>query len=389
MILGGSQETVVLAAEELTRRGHEVHLAHGPIFGPEGSLAERIDAFVTPDRRTIPRHVIPSMVRELSPFKDIRAYRELRALIRELKPDIVHTHSSKAGIVGRAAAWGGRQSAKPGVLHTVHGSPFHEHESRLKNAIYIASERWAARRCHAILTVSDSLRDRYLRAGIGEPGQYRTVISGMDMREYAEPGAHEERETTRAALGIGPGDIVVGTVARLFDLKGHDDLLDALGDELRADPRLKLLWVGDGAWRERLTRRIGSMGLQNAVIFTGLVPPERIPALIRAMDVLAHPSLREGLPRVVVQAMLLATPVVATDIEGTGEVCIDQSTGRLVPAADPAALRSAIMWMIQNPDQAAQLAAAAQTLVRARFDARAMTDDLERIYEQLIREAKP
>ncbi|MCA9282223.1 MAG: glycosyltransferase family 4 protein [Phycisphaerales bacterium] len=388
MILGGSQETVVVAGEELARRGHEVHVAHGPVYGPEGSMTERIDAFRTGDGRGIARHVVPSMVREVHPVKDWRARRELRALIERVEPDVVHTHSSKAGVVGRGAAWGPSHHPRPGVVHTVHGSAFHEHERWWKNRIYVMSERWAAKRCDVMVTVSDSLRERYLEAGIGRREQYETVISGMEMGAYDDVGAGETREAIRSALGLGDEDIVIGTVARLFELKGHDDVLDALSDVLRADARMKLLWVGDGLWRGRLTERIAGMGLRDSVVMTRLVEPERIPGLIRAMDVLVHPSYREGLPRVVVQAMLCGVPVVATDIEGTGEVCEDRRTGRLVGAGDVAGLREAVMWMLDNADRARVMASAARERVRARFDARAMVDDLERVYERAVREAR-
>ncbi len=389
LILGGSQENTVLSCEGQAELGHEVHLAHGPIYGPEGSLADRVAAFRTSDGRTISTHIVPAMMREMHPSKDIACYRQLGALIDEIKPDIVHTHSSKAGIIGRAAAWrGGRRRASIGVVHTVHGPPFHEHEKRWRNAVYIAAERWAAKRCHAIVTVCDAMRDRYLAARIGRPALYTTVYSGMEVDPYLHPGSGPSREEVRRELGLAGSDIVIGTVARLFELKGHDDILEALGDDLRADPRLKLLWVGDGLWRQRLTHRIAEMGLTRSVVMAGLVPPQRVPAMIRAMDLLIHASYREGLPRAVVQSLLSGVQVVATDIDGTREVCVDQITGRLVPVGDTGAIREATRWMLADPARGRATALEGRERCRVRFDARTMVAELEKVYARVLAEAR-
>jgi glycosyltransferase involved in cell wall biosynthesis len=192
----------------------------------------------------------------------------------------------------------------------------------------------------------------------------------------------------RARLGIAPSDFVVGTVARLAEHKGHDDLLDALGDELRARPDWKLLWVGDGWWRERLMQRLESMGLQGRVITTGLVEPQRVPGLIRAMDVLAHPSSREGLPRTVPQALLAGVCPVAYDVDGTREACIDGQTGLLVPQADRAALHGAICRLYANPDLCRSLADRGQALCRDAFSTERMVRDLDELYRKTLTHAR-
>ncbi|MBS0190107.1 MAG: glycosyltransferase [Phycisphaerales bacterium] len=398
LILGGSQENTVLSCEGQTRLGHDVHLAFGPIFGPEGSLFERADSFRHSDsphseKRRIGMHEIPSMVREISPLKDLRCYGALKGLIRDLKPDIVHTHSSKAGILGRAAAWKAArrfagQGHKLGVVHTIHGPPFHKFLPRRTNAIYIASERFAARRCHRIVSVADAMTEQFLAAGIGRPEQYSTVYSGMEVERYLSPvrpdGAPVTQESVRESLGIAPLDFVIGTVARLAELKGHDDLLDALADDLRAHPNWKLLWVGDGWWRDRLLKRVAEMGLTAQVVTTGLVPSERVPEMIRAMDILVHPSYREGLPRTVPQALLGGVAVVANDVDGAREVCIEGQTGRLVPAGDRAALRAAVRGMYDHPDERRAMAERGRDLCRVRFSAQTMVDELEKVYARAL-----
>lgn len=387
LILGGSQENTVLSCEGQARAGHEVHLAFGPIYGPEGSLLERVEHFRAPDGQRITTHILPHMVRELAPVKDCKAYGECRRLIARLDPDIVHTHSSKAGILGRAAGWaeGGRQG-KRGIVHTIHGLPFHPFEKGWRNLIYIRSERFAARRCHHMITVCDAMRDQALAAGIGTPDLYTTVYSGMETQRFLDPGV--TREQARQRLNIEPADFIIGTVARLAELKGHDDLLDAIGPVMRERRQWKMLWIGDGWWRERLLGRVRELGLENQVITTGLVAPEQVAELMRAMDVLVHPSYREGLPRTVPQALLSDVPVVVYNLDGAPEVCIERQTGRLIPAGNLAALREAIEWMAAHPTERAAMAALGRERCRAQFSLEKMIADLQAVYERILAERR-
>jgi glycosyltransferase involved in cell wall biosynthesis len=432
LILGGSQENTVLSCEGQSRLGHDVHLAFGPIFGPEGSLLDRVKRFragaeARRDGGTkegsaeggsgkITTHEVPDLCREVNPRKDKRALGQLRMLIRDLRPDIVHTHSSKAGILGRIAAWSvsspepreigswldengevvlGHATMgpyQPGIVHTIHGPPFMPMEGSafkrariaLVNRAYVLAERRAARNCHAIVSVADAMTKLFLSKEIGTPEQYTTVYSGMEVEPFLDAARGESRGEMRAELGLAAGDIVVGTIARLAQHKGHDDLLDALGDALRARPSLKLLWIGDGWWRERLMAKVRSMGLEQSVICTGLVPPERIPGLTRAMDILAHPSYREGLPRTVPQALLCGVPVVAYDCDGTGEACIDGETGLLVRTGDRAGLGRAILTLADDPGLRRTLGDAGRELCRDRFSAGAMVRGLETVYARAL-----
>ncbi|MGH7242264.1 MAG: glycosyltransferase family 4 protein [Phycisphaerales bacterium] len=396
LILGGSQENTVLSCEGQTRLGHDVHLAFGPIFGPEGSLFERASNFRFVDRRGdngIGMHEVRSMVREINPLKDLRCYFALRSLIRDLKPDIVHTHSSKAGVLGRAAAWTEAERMKKtghklGVVHTIHGPPFHKFLKPRTNSIYVASEKFAARRCHRIVSVANAMTEQFLAEKIGTPEQYSTVYSGMEVERYLDArdasSAPFTPERVRESLGLSPLDFVIGTVARLAELKGHDDLLDALGDDLIANPQWKLLWVGDGWWRDRLLKRVAEMGLADRVVTTGLVPSERVPEMMRAMDVLVHPSYREGLPRTVPQALLCGVPVIAYDVDGTKEICLDGQTGYLLQPRDLEGLRKAVKRMYDAPDDRTRMATTGRELCRVRFSADTMVAELEKVYAQAL-----
>ncbi|MEM9083075.1 MAG: glycosyltransferase family 4 protein [Planctomycetota bacterium] len=390
LILGGSQENTVLSCEGQSRLGHEVHLAFGPIYGPEGSFLPRVDTFNAAAEQPITTHVIDDMVRELNPVRDWKALRQTRSLIDAIQPDIVHTHSSKAGVIGRLAAW--RSKARPGIVHTVHGPPFmpvegsflSQQKIKRKNDVYTLAERHAAKRCHIIACVCEAMRDQFLERRIGTPEQYEVVYSGMEIDGFLRARENEDRASVRTELRFTDDDFVIGTVARLAEHKGHDDVLDALSEDLKRDPKLKLLWVGEGWWGERLRARVSSMGIDKQVVFTGLVPGERVPAMMRAMDVLVHPSYREGLPRTVPQALLSGTAVVATDADGTREVCIDGKTGRLVPVANTKAIGDALRWMRDHPKERAAMTAHGREMCQSKFSAEAMVEALETVYKAAL-----
>lgn len=392
LILGGSQENTVLSCEGQASLGHEVHLAYGPIFGPEGSLFQRASEFRAPDGRTISMHEVADLCREVHPLKDRRCLSALRDLIDRVRPDIVHTHSSKAGILGRLAAWGD-DGRRCGVLHTIHGPPFMPVEGglwrrtriRAINYAYAVAERRAANRCHIIVSVADAMTTQFLALGIGRPDQYVTVHSGMEIERYLAPASPDQtRESMRRSLGFAPDHFVIGTVARLAEHKGHDDLLDACGPDLKANPSWRLLWVGDGWWRDRLMARVRAMGLHDRVVTTGLVPSERVAAHLRAMDVLVHPSYREGLPRTVPQSLLCGVPVIATDVDGTREACVDGRTGRLVPLGDTASMRRAVQWMYDHPDERQRLAHTGREMCTDRFSAATMVRRLDDVYRRCV-----
>ncbi len=428
MILGGSQENTVLSCEGQARLGHEVHLAYGPIYGPEGSLLSRVDAFnarcVSGEERTpegqpvkpIVTHVVDDLVREVSLLKDRRVRLAIRAMVRMLRPDIVHTHSSKAGILGRFAAWDCvREGQSVGVVHTIHGPPFmpvegsalRRSKTSVTNWVYAVAERKAAERCHVIVSVADAMTTQFLRRRIGRDALYVTVRSGMETEPYTRAAPGESRSEMRESLGVRDDHFVIGTVARLAEHKGHADLLRAV--RKMPDPgKIVLLWVGDGWLRDALVsaaregphpfnvleldrfqkpteRQLLEARRQvdptrPTVVIRGLVPPQRVPGLMRAMDVLAHTSYREGLPRTVPQALLAGVCPIAYDCDGTGEVCVDGVTGRLIRTGDVEALERAIVELRTDPAQRERLASAGRESCLRRFSAETMVEELERVY---------
>jgi glycosyltransferase involved in cell wall biosynthesis len=371
LIVGGAQENTLLSCEGQHDRGHDVTLITGPPIGPEGSLLERAQGY---GYRV---EVIDEMRRAIRPARDWRAYRALIARLRELRPDVVHTHSSKGGILGRHAA---REARAPFVVHTIHGLAFTASTSRLINMVYRWLERRAAPLTDRIVCVADAMREQSIAAHVGTPEQYVTIYSGMETGPYLSPPV--ARDEARRQLGLRDDDVVLGTIARLFYLKGHDDLL-ALAPRLCARfPTLKFLWIGDGLLRGQFEQHIARMKLQDRFVLTGLVPPSRIPELAGAMDILVHPSRREGLPRAVPQAALAAKPVIVYDIDGSREALIDGETGFLLPPFDISRMEEAIVKLAGDASLRASMGAAGREFALARFDAKVMVEALEKLYEE-------
>lgn len=375
LILGGAQENTVLTCEGLLRTpGYDVTLVTGPPIGPEGELIERARA------NGVPLRIVPEMRRELHPARDVMTFVRLCQILRELRPHIVHTHSSKAGILGRLAA---RIVGVPVVVHTVHGPPFFEGQAKWLNAVYVRLERMAARFSHRIISVADAMTQQFLDAGIGHPGLYRTIYSGMEVDPFLDAAA--EREATRAELDIKPDEIVIGKIARLFELKGHEDVIRAAPAVLREFPRARLLFVGDGILRDSLIGLTRELGIRDRFIFAGLVDPAEIPRMVHAMDLVVHASYREGLARVLPQAMLCGRPVVTYDADGAPEVVRPGETGFLVPKGSVDGLAEAMLAALRDPDTAAAMARRGRELFERQFRAETMVEEIDGVYGDLLR----
>ena len=371
MIVGGAQENTLLSVLGQLELGHEVTLVTGPSLGPEGKLLER--------RKNLPKFEVketPNLVRELNLKKDFTAYHELRLYLKAGRFDVVHTHSSKAGIVGRAAAWA---AGVPYVVHTVHGQAFHAYEKPWKNWVYRHAERWAARRCHKIYAVAQAMVDQCVQAGVAPADKYKVVYSGMDL----EPFLNNSRALAqRGRLGIPLKGPVIGAVARLFPLKGYEYFVPAAALVAKERPDVTFLVVGDGLMRAELEAQIAALGLSDNFVFAGLVPPVEVPPLIAQMDVLAHLSLREGLPRVVVQALASGKPALGFRLDGTPEVILDGRTGFVAAAEDVEAVAKAALKLLGDPAELERMGREGRELVRERFDWRRMAAILVADYQE-------
>jgi glycosyltransferase involved in cell wall biosynthesis len=373
MILGGAQENTLLSVEDQQHLWHdEVTLITGPAIGPEGSLIERARA------KQLDVRIIPELRRAIHPARDWQGYRHIVRLLREIRPQIVHTHSSKAGILGRAAA----HKLKIPAVHTIHGSPFHPFQSRLAYEAYRRAEKWAAKRCERLISVCDAMTDQYVAAGVAPREKFVTVYSGMEVEPFLNPP--RSRDAVRAELGFAPADVVVGKVARLFELKGHEYVIAAARTVISQNANVRFLFVGDGILREALAAEIGRAGLAKNFVFTGLVPPERVAELIAAMDIVIHASLREGLARVLPQALIAGKPVISYDIDGAREVVLPGETGFLLRPRSVAEIAAAILQLAGNPQLRDRFGQTGRAKFTDQFRHETMTRRLCEIYEEVL-----
>jgi glycosyltransferase involved in cell wall biosynthesis len=374
LIVGGAQENTLSSVLGLGRiPDWGVELISGPTRGPEGSLE--------PIARAVPGllHLESSLVRPVHPVMDALAYLRLRSHFRRTRPRIVHTHSGKAGIVGRFAA---RHAGVPLVIHTVHGPSFGPFQGGAANAVFRGAERAAGRQTDHFVVVAEAMARQYLDAGIGTPAQYTRIFSGFDLAPFL--GVRRDPELAER-LGLRPGDFVVGKVARLFQLKGHDDLFASAVEMVRRVPNVRFLLLGDGPWRARFeTMAATTPGLVGRFVFAGLVPPSEVSRYLGLMDVLVHLSRREGLARVLPQALAAGKPVIAFDCDGAAEVCRDLETGFLLQVGDLVGLVDRVARLAGDPELASRLGATGRSWVRERFSEEALVQSLDALYRRLL-----
>lgn len=376
LIIGGAQENTVFSCEDLIREyGDDVLLITGPPLGPEGSLIDRAR------ESGVPMEMVPTLRRAIHPWRDWVSYLRLKRILRDFQPDVVHTHSAKGGILGRAAA---RAVGVPAIIHGVHGAPFHPYQRALARETFRACERWAAPKCDAFVSVADAMTDLMVDAKVAPREKFTTVYSGMEVEPFLQ--ADEHREQVRGELGYGPEHVVVGKVARLFHLKGHEYVIEAAVRVVQANPNVRFLFIGDGILTEQYTEAIRKAGLQEYFHLTGLVPPARIPELIGAMDVVVHTSLREGLARVLPQGLIAGKPVVSYDVDGAREVVLTGETGYLLPPKSIEPLADALIELAGDEELRLRLGAEGRRRFTDQFRHEEMTRQLRELYERLLAE---
>lgn len=375
LIRGGADENTILTVERMDRSRWDSHIVAG-----RGSEIECFPEAVRSRTR-----VLPNLVREPHPVRDVLALVQLVRILRRERWDLVHTHTAKAGFLGRIAA---RAAGIPHVVHTVHGVTFHEHVPKAMRLFYIALERLAATRCDALITVGEDVKRKYLAEGIGRSEQYVTIPSGMDVEpfESARRDPANGRDRVRAELGLEEHDVVVGMVSRLEPRKGWSFLLEAVARIAPDFPRLRVVGVGEGAQRVELEETARRLGIASRVRFIGYRAD--IARVIAAFDVGVLTSLWEGLPRVLVQYSLLEKPVVAFDVEGAREVVADGVTGWVVSARDVDGLVDRLRGLVGNSELRREFGRRGRERVEGRWDARLMIQKISAVYEA-VAEGRP
>jgi glycosyltransferase involved in cell wall biosynthesis len=378
LIVGGAQENTLLTVQgQHHDHGDDVVLITGPGLGPEGSLEPRAREL------GLKLEIIPELRRSIHPRRDWSSYRALVGALQRLQPEIVHTHSSKAGILGRRAAY------KLGIpcVHTIHGAAFHFGQAWPAYRAYVAAEKWAAPWTARYISVSDDMTSEYLRERISTPDRYTTIYSGFDVEPFLHPPVSPS--DVRQRLGLRPEHVVVGKIARLFHLKGHEFLLAAAGSIAARCPHVRFLLVGDGVLRASLESEIARLGLTGRFVFTGLVPPEQIPELVNAMDIVVHTSQWEGLARVLPQGLIAGKPVVSYDVGGAREVVRPGETGYLLPRDSIAELGDAVVLLANDTALRQRMGQRGRELFTDQFRHQTMTRRIREVYQQVLSQRTP
>jgi glycosyltransferase involved in cell wall biosynthesis len=373
LTLGGSSEASISQIEALEGAGYRCTLAVGFHESDADVLAQARE-------RGCRLVDIPTLGREAEPGRDLRALWALVRLMRDERPVLVHTHTSKAGFVGRLAA---RIARVPAVLHQPHGHILYGYYGPWRTRAYVALERLAAGWTDRLVTLTDRGADEHLAHGIGRPGQFATVPSGVpvDRLRAMAPA----RADARARLGLPAAAFVIVGLGRLVPIKGYDLLLDALPSVVAALPATRLLLVGGGPLRPVLEAQAARLGLTERMTITGMT--RDVVTALAAADVLVAPSRNEGMGRAIVEAMALGVPPVGTTVGGIPSVIVDGECGRLVPPEDPGTLARVLVELGQAPGVRASLGEAARRRA-ALFSAEEATRRLLALYATTLQGAE-
>lgn len=324
---------------------------------------------------------MPELVPEIAPATDRRGLRALTAHLCQARYDVVHTHSAKAGALGRLAA---SRAEIPRVVHTFHGFPFHEFQSRPRRAVYVGTERYLSQFTDMFLAVGTAVAAEAIRRGIAVPSRIRVIDPAIELATAdSSPAA---RDAARRQLGVPVGCKVVGTVGRIDYQKAPECFIDAIAAIGRPD--VYSVWIGDGPMRGEIEKRARRRGLGDR--FTCLGHRDDVAELLPGLDVFAMASRYEGMPCAVAEAMTAGVPVVATAVNAVPDLVLPGETGILVAPEEPRQLAAAVSHLIDMPGEGARMATAARRLIAGRFSAETLAAILAAAYDSTIsRSARP
>ncbi len=366
---GGSSEVVLFLANSLPRSQFQTVIVSGITADPP----EDLEAYT--QKTGVPIRFVKNLQREINLFSDSLALFRLYRIIRKERPVLVHTHTSKAGLLGRFAA---HLAGVSRIVHTPHGHIFYGYYGPLKTALFVLLERLAAKVTSKMTTLTELEKEDHLVRHIGSPDQFIPIPCGIDLNPYLKlSGAPGD---IRREWGLSPGDLAVGSVGRLVPIKGHCYFLEACPQIKKEIPKVKFILVGDGPLRqdlERLSSRLGT-----GALFLGNCT--NIPEILQGLDLLVHPSLNEGLGRVLIEAGAAGKPVVATRVGGVPEAVEHGRTGLLVPPRDPSAIAEACVRLLKDGATREAMGRRAREKAFSLFDQQEMVKKVETLYRSLL-----
>ena len=373
LVKGGADENTLHTVYGLDSSKFTVDL----LYGGESEPTEMIDE----ERSEIGYFCIPGLCREIAPIDDIKTLWQLVNILRQGQYHIIHTHTAKAGLLGRLAAFIVRV---PVIVHTLHGSTFGDFISPIRRRVYIVLEKIGTLLSDRIISVGEDLRDRYLQEGIGRAEDYEIIRSGMALDNFERAGqmSLQEKLEVRQNLEVGPDEVLVGNVSRLEERKGHIYYIEAAKALLQKHHNLCFLIIGDGEFRPVLEEVVRQAGLQERVRFAGFRTD--IDRVIGALDILVLTSLWEGLPRVLVQGAAVGKPMVTFSVEGANEVVKEGLNGFVVPTKDVEQLVQRIDQLITDSDIASRMGIAGKGIVGVEWRSETMVRRIENLYIDLM-----
>lgn len=369
---GGSAGDTLLSVSRLNKEKFDVTLMSNNISDSDKEIAEFIK------QEKINHILIPELVREIHPFKDIKAFYRIYQFINKEKFDIVHTHSSKAGILGR---WAAKLAGTKFVVHTPHGHIFYGYFAWFKTKIFIYLEKLASLVTDRIITLTQRGKEEHLNYKIAKPNKFVPIYSGIEMEKFTNFQIDILKEKER--LNIPLEAPVIGTVSRLETVKGNRYFIASLPEIIKIFPALKVFIIGDGSERGKLENNVKKIGLLGNAVFMG--QRKNIRDIVSIFDIFVLPSLNEGMGKCLLEAQALGVPIVATKVGGIPEVVKDGITGILVPPRNPKAMAEAIINLLKDKCLRENMSKEAKKWIDNRFSAEAMVNRISNLYEELTR----
>jgi len=372
LAVGGSTYHAIVLTAHQDKEVFDCVLVRGTEGETEGSMLEFA-------RRKGLKSIcyIPELEREISLKRDILAFWKLFCLIRRERPDIVDTHQSKAGALGRLAAL---LAGTKVTIHTIHGHVFYDFFGKLKSSLIVLVERLLARHSSLLVAVSENVRKEILAFKVGTPEKVITIPYGIELDKYLSIDGH--RGNLRRELGFSERDIVIGNVQRLVPTKGHRYLFRSIQLLKESAPEVRFVIAGDGEMRGELEQLAENLGLKENIYFLGF--REDVDNIYADSDVLIFPSLTEGAPFAIIEALASARPVVATDVGGISELIDEGKCGFVVPAKDPRALTEALLKLIRDEGLRKSFGENARSRVYPHLSHTRLVKDMEKIYLELV-----